>query len=818
MINFVRDGVEKKMRKKKLHMIGSSHIDPVWLWRWQEGFQEIKATFRSALDRISEYNDFIFTCSSAAFYEWVENNAPEMFEEIKQRVKEGKWVIVGGWWVEPDCNIPSGEAFARQALYAQHYFKEKFGITAKTGFNVDSFGHAGTLPQILLKSGLENYVFMRPMPNEKGLPGRAFWWEANDGSKVLAYRLPYESTSWGKELSYHVDRCVKEIKGNLDAGMCFYGVGNHGGGPTKENIESIIKIGEENKKYELVFSSPDIYFDELRAGNAKYPVVHDDLQHHSSGCYSVQSGIKAWNRKSENLLVAAEIHSVIANSLTAQKYREDFKDAWKAVLFNQFHDTLAGTSLEEAYEDARNDYGKAMSIAAANMNHALQSVSWNIDIEEDTSMKPIVVFNSHSWDVAAPVEFEHSLLNEDNILTDEEGNQVPLQTIKSSATVTFRSKVTFIAEVPAFGYRVYKLYSKSLMERKTYEKVKATGCSIENKFYKLSFDAENGYIKSIFDKEEQLEVISGFAAVPRVIVDDSDTWSHEVFKFDKTIGKFKARRIKLAEQGVVKSTISVEYEYENSTIVQEFSLYKDLKGIYVNVIVDWHEKFSMLKFDFPVNVSLGKATYEIPYGYIEKSCNGEEEPGQKWIDFSGAAVGKDCIYGLALANDSKYSYSIEKNMLSMTVLRSPIYAHHIPAVPEEEVNYSFMDQGMQRFKYCLLPHKGAREESNIEKKALELNSELQTVVETYHKGKLLQRFSAIRIDAANIIAVAMKKAEGSEDIIIRFLELYGEKTKAKIELPIWEIVIETEFMPGEIKTFRVKKNDCSIKKVNLIEM
>ena len=186
-----------------LHMIGHAHLDPVWLWRWTEGFQETKATFRSALDRMKEYDDFQFISSSAAFYEWIEQSDPAMFAEIQNRVREGRWCLVGGWWIEPDCNIPAGESFVRQGLYGQRYFMEKFGRKAVVGFNPDSFGHAASLPQILKKSGLHYYVFMRPMPNEKGLPSRLFWWESDDGSRVLTYRIPYEYLNWGRDIEDH---------------------------------------------------------------------------------------------------------------------------------------------------------------------------------------------------------------------------------------------------------------------------------------------------------------------------------------------------------------------------------------------------------------------------------------------------------------------------------------------------------------------------------------------------------------------------------------------------------------------------------------
>ena len=252
------------MKPKTLHMIGNAHIDPVWLWRWQEGFQEVKATFRSALDRMQEYDDFIFVASSAAFYAWVEQNDPPMFAEIRQRVAEGRWEMVGGWWIEPDCNIPGGESFVRQALYGQRYFQEKFGVTARVGYNVDSFGHHGMLPQILKKSGLDFYVFMRPSPHEKDLPGHLFWWEADDGSRVLTFRILDAYCTWEWELEPHIRRCAKALaESPLDDLMCFYGVGNHGGGPTKENIETIRRLQAEDELPTLLFSTPERFFESV---------------------------------------------------------------------------------------------------------------------------------------------------------------------------------------------------------------------------------------------------------------------------------------------------------------------------------------------------------------------------------------------------------------------------------------------------------------------------------------------------------------------------------------------------------------------------
>jgi alpha-mannosidase len=429
------------MKDKQLYMIGNAHLDPVWLWQWQEGFQEAKATFRSALDRMKEYDDFVFTSSSAAMYEWVERSDPAMFEEIRQRVKEGRWVIVGGWWIQPDCNIPGGESFVRQGLYGQRYFKEKFGVIAKVGYNVDSFGHNGMLPQILKKSGMDYYVMMRPMPNEKGLPGRLFRWRSDDGSEVLTFRIMYEYLSWGKDLENHVRRVLGEFREPLNDLMFFYGVGNHGGGPTKENIESIRRLNGREDLPKLVFAAPDRYFRDMEN---KGP------------------GIKQWNRRAENKLIAAEKFSALAYWLTGQPYpAAELKQAWKSVLFNQFHDILAGTSIEPAYDDALYLYGEAMAIGDRVLNYAIQSLSWRIGIEQDESMLPIVVFNPHAWASRVNVELEVGGIKPNAVLLDDQGRPVPFQTVKSLAAARGRFRLSFMADLPPMGYRVYKLVKES---------------------------------------------------------------------------------------------------------------------------------------------------------------------------------------------------------------------------------------------------------------------------------------------------------------------------------------------------------------------
>jgi alpha-mannosidase len=811
-----RKEILRGKRPGRLYMIGNAHIDPVWQWRWTEGCQEVLATFRSALDRMQEYDDFVFVASSAAHYAWVEEHDPRMFVEIQERVRQGRWGLVGGWWVEPDCNLPSGESLARQGLYGQRYFQEKFGRMAQTGFNLDSFGHSGMLPQILLQSGLRSYVFMRPSPHEKGLPARLFWWEADDGSRVLAYRLPFEYCSWGEDLEKHVARCAAEIRPPSEAQMCFYGVGNHGGGPTRGNLESIHRLAGSPDLPDLVLTTPDAFFDQTVG--EKLPVVHSDLQHHASGCYAAHSAIKRWNRQAETLLLTAEKFSVLACLRTGISYPEDLGRAWQNVLFNQFHDLLAGTSLEEAYADARDLYGEANAIAGRALNRAIQSLAWNVFLPYEEHVRPFVAFNPHPWTVRANLEIETADLHKGETVIDESGEALPTQVVQSHAAADGRSRVSFTTDLPPMGYRAYRIAPQPAKSKDA--PLPTAPNSIENERFRLEIDPQTGWIQSLRDLRSGGEVFLGPAARPVVIEDLSDTWGHNVFTFNHEIGCFSDPKITLAEHGPVKSVLRVESTWGASRLVQEFSLCRAMEQVDVRVRVDWREEHKLLKLRFPLNLNFMKATHEIPYGTTERFANGEEEPIQTWVDLSGISRDRNEPYGLSLLNDGKYSCDVTIRDIGLTVLRSPIYAHHQPLAPAAERAYAFMDQGIQEFHYTLLPHAGSWETAGTARRAAELNQPPIVQTATFHAdGALPQADSFMTVEPENIIVTAFKQAEDGAGWILRAWETGKMATHASIHLPVCGRSLEADFGACEIKTFRIPLNpDLAVRETNFLEM
>jgi len=818
------------MENDVLFMIGNAHIDPVWLWRWQEGFQEIKATFRSALDRMKEDEDFVFIASSAAFYAWVEQTDPAMFAEIREHVADGRWGLVGGWWVEPDCNVPGGESFVRQGLYGQRYFASRFGRMVRVGYCPDSFGHNAALPQILKRSGLDFYVFMRPGPHENADLPHLFWWEADDGSRVLTYRIPYAYGTSGSQLEAHIRRSGELLAADHHALMCFYGVGNHGGGPTRENIALIHALGDDANMPLLTMALPEPVFALVSEQKVRLPVVHDELQHHASGCYAAHSGVKRWNRQAEQALMAAEKWSTLAAWVNKVPYpANDFERAWKNVLFNQFHDILAGTSIETAYDDARLLYSEAQAIAARAYNAAVQSVAWQVRIDPEPETMPVVVFNPHAWTSRVLVEValgrldNESYVNASCVIVDDTGAVVPSQSVRPEPAVPDVSQLSFVAELPPLGYRTYRVKKsidagivlKSKQQEaggsSHYATIGQTGeFVLDNAWFRLEFDAASGGVR-LFDKRVEAAVFAAPAARAVVIDDPSDTWSHGVFHFDREVGAFAVERIRLLEHGPVKSVARVTSIYGASRLTQDFTLYEALPQIDVRVTVDWHESFKLLRLTFPLNLASPTATYEIPYGYIVRPPEGEEEPGQSWVDVSGTLRGTETAYGMSLLNDGKYSFSVDGAVLGLTVLRSPIYAHHVPFTPDPEGVHTFMDQGLQHFRYALLPHTVTWKQAQPIQRAAELNQPPVVLKETYHPwGKLPQRAAFIAVEPDNIVVSVLKQAEDDDAWILRCYETHNVATPATIRLPYWDRTIQTVFWPGEIKTFLIPSDRVSL--------
>lgn len=833
------------MTRRILRMVGNAHIDPVWLWQWPEGMAEVRATFRSALDRMTEYPDFIFTAASAAHYEWIERIDPGMFEEIRVRVREGRWELAGGWWVEPDCNLPGGESLVRQALLGQRYFESRFGRTATVGYNVDSFGHPASLPGLLRGAGLGHYVFMRPQPHELELPGEVFWWEGIDGSRVLAARIPHEYCGPRGALDDYVATAVRkldDLASGWNEALLFYGVGNHGGGPTRANIDSLHELdaaaADGNGRPRIVLSSPERYFAGLRAaiegGDVDLPVWRADLQHHARGCYSAHAGVKRWDRAAERALVTAEtlhasVGSLIGETEVGRRPDDEppappaFEGAWRDVTFNEFHDILAGTAIEPAYDDARDAYGEALAIAGRATHAAFQRLARRIDIPVDPATKPIVVLNPHPWPTRSIVELETGGVADDDVLLDEDGRQLPLQRIQSLATASeWRRRYVFAIELPPLGYRTLRIATAERTAGTAApeaQRLVATDMSLENEHLRLVIDRETGWITSLADRRGAAELVGEGLARALVIDDPSDTWSHGLVGYGEPIGRFEPRSIRLVETGPVRATIRVDGRFGESRLRLDVSLAAGARAVELRGTLDWRERRRLLKLRFGTGLvgPAAVATAGIAFGAIERPRDGSEEAAGPWADVSGRTA-TGAAAGLVVVNEAISGLDVRGSDLGLTLVRSPIYAHHDPRVPDEaNEDFTYHDQGPRRFRLWLVPHAGDWRATAPARAAAELAQPPLSLLESFHAGPLPARGSLGAVEGEGVVASAFKRAEDGDATVLRLVETLGRDTPAQVRLAGGrELAVTLD--PWSVRTFRLPDDGArEPQEVDLVE-
>jgi len=641
--------------------------------------------------------------------------------------------------------------------------------------------------------------------------------EGPDGSRVRAFRIPQAYCTPGGDREAHIRAVAEAEQEGVESLMCFYGVGNHGGGPTRANLDSILRMREDLDLPAMAFSSPNNYF--VSVSKKDLPTWKGELQHHASGCYAAHSGIKRWNRQAENALLSAEAFSAAAERVTGQPWPEGLDRAWKNVLFNQFHDVLAGTSLRSAYADARDMHGEAMSIAARAQNAALQSLAWNIRAPEaEGDARYLVVFNPHAWPARECIQFERDVWRDDARVshtafgvTDDAGNATPCQALPAEGVTLFRTRQAFMADLPPLGYRVYTVRPRTGEE--PWPDLPAGDSFLENEHLRLELDPATGEPARLVHKASGRSVLAGGGAV--VIEDPSDTWSHGVRRFEDEAGAFALQEMRLVERGPVLARIRVRSVFGDSTIIRDYTVFAGVPYVRVDATVDWRERLRMLKLRFATPLEEPTATYEIPYGALERPADGEEEPVQAWMDLSGRHPDGGRA-GLSVLNDGKYSASMLGSTMCLTVLRSPIYAHHEPLAPAPGGEYAFIDQGEQRFAYALLPHAGDWRAAETVRRAAELNRAAVTVPGRSSGGTLPPSGSFASCDAMNVAVSALKRAEDGDGLIVRAYEAAGQAAKATIRLTAWETEIAAEFGPFEIRTFRVRTGEQPFE-VNLLE-
>jgi alpha-mannosidase len=580
-------------QRKVLHIIGHSHIDAAWLWPWRDGADEALNTFRSALDRMKETPDFCYSHSSAAHYRWVQNADPGMFSEIRDRVREGRWEVVGGWPVEPDCNIPATESFVRHCLYGKAYCQRSLGVDVKIGFNPDSFGHAAGLPTFLKRAGYDYYVFQRPQEHEMKLP-LLFWWEGPDGSRLLTLRI---FKDYDADTSMIAEAAKNGFADGFDHGAFFLGVGDHGGAVTREQIKKVQELKKDSNLPELRWNTLAQFFAAIEASNAYsfLPVVRSELQHHARGCYSAHGEGKYLNRRAERSLVQAEAISPVADLTAGHPYPSaEYEEAWWKVTFNQFHDMMAGTSLYSDYQNVRDSVGWACETADTSKVEALELLARRVDMSA-TKEGAVFLFNTLPWARKTLVEY-HTLKAPDNDtpithLLAKDGKKTPVQWRPSDSMSLFVPRISAWVDLPPCGYKVFELAHGEAPAPEQYSELIAP--------------SETGFGISSIKANDGTELLSASVGLV-VIADASDTWGHGIAQFRREMGRPTLISSTVVENGPVTRVTRQRSRWQNSEIVLDIAQFAGLDFVELRFVVDWHEHEQMLKLEIPT--TLGNPT------------------------------------------------------------------------------------------------------------------------------------------------------------------------------------------------------------------
>lgn len=702
------------IQMKKMYMLCNAHLDPVWLWKKEEGMAEAISTFRVAADFCEKYDGFVFNHNESVLYEWVEEYEPALFKRIQKLVKEGKWRIMGGWYLQPDCVMPSGESFIRQIEVGKQYFEEKFGVKSETAVNFDPFGHNRGLVQILAKKGYKNYLFVRPLGM---IPEQNFIWRGYDGSEVIGHNVyrTYNSPK-GRVL----ERVTDMLKNPNEIGFLCWGVGNHGGGPSEEDWQTLCEYQKEHPEIQMIPCGCEEYFDTVDKENLR--VVEGSLAHCMVGCYTSMVRIKQKHRQLENELAICEKMLAVSGVSYDEK---EMKEAEKALLFSEFHDSLPGTMIKKAEEDMLRQMDFGREILAKNCVKSFFKLCEGQPAGKRGEI-PVLVFNPHPYWVEQEVEVEFQL-EEQNFNTPEvtlarvrtpEGTYLPTQNIKEDCTfnLDWRKRIVFRAKLKPMSMNRFDCELYTVAEpRRPIEPCKETKTHFfyENDRMQVAISKETGLLdKYCVDGKNYLKEQS---AQIKVYDDNEDPWGMTVDGFYHHSGSFTLlskeeanafngypsetmENVRVIENGNVITQIQAVFKHANSFAVVTYTMSKFDAYVDVKIKLYSNDANKMYKLTFPTTLEGSKFMGQMAFGKEELLKEGKEVFYQKWCGLF------EETHGFAVLNNGTYGGSCKDDELSISLLRTPVYSAHPiydRQIAETDRNHEHMDMGEREFIYRL---------------------------------------------------------------------------------------------------------------------
>ncbi len=761
------DEADNRLKNYRVDLLGNAHIDLMWLWRYPETIEVIKNTFNSALHLMDKYPDFKFSHGQAQSFAWMEEREPHLFARIQQRVREGRWEILGGTWSQPDNNMPSGESLVRQYLYGKKYFKEKFGVDVSVGFMPDTFGHPASLPQILKKCGITDYVFFRPFEQE-----RLFHWRAMDGSTVLAYRPP----DWyNSDVTPEIGKLplVTEKKFNVPNTLRCYGVGDHGGGPTERDVTLARQLDKTIGYPQISFTNSHEYFQRIRPSTAGLDTVQDELNFVFEGCWTSQAMTKKYNRQLEALLPAAETFSVFAQRYGTPYPQPTLAKAWECLLLNQFHDILDGSGIAAIYPDVRKIYEQSDSLGHFVLQRALETLAQQAAAQPPAAgLVPLLLFNHLNFSRCEPVTLPpNPAWSGGARFYDQQGKEL------AAVIENDGSAILLSPETPAFGYTT--IFFKSATVKKPQPSQR--NLILQNRFLRVEVDYKTGHVISLYDRRLARELLRGHGNLLQLQADDNGNMTAWYIKLKGTpITLNQPIATRIIESNPLRKIMRVVYQSGPSRFEQDIILYNDLSRVDFCLRVDWHHRDTMLKVAFPFNVQ-GQACFEIPFGHILREQTGREVVSQKWVDISNEQ------FGLALLNDCKYGFDVNNGVVRMSALRSP----HDPD--------STADEGRHEMRYALYPHAGDWRQGRVAAAANSYNAPIWPMATEARATGLGLQHSFMQMTGEHILVTACKKAEKDDAVILRMQEIGGQRSSIQVDFTNVRQIQEVNMLEEKIK-------------------
>jgi len=705
-----------------LFLICNAHLDPVWLWEWEEGVAQALSTFRTAAELCEEFDDFVFNHNEALLYKWIETHDPTLFKKIKNLIKKRKWHVMGGWYLQPDCNMPCGESLVRQILYGKKYFQEKFNVEPKTAVNLDPFGHTRGLVQILKKTGYHSYLFCRPDAERLKLPKDDFVWMGYDGSKVFAHRTPYHYNSHKGKAGKRIIKWLQENK-TVKTGILLWGVGNHGGGPSRKDLIQIKKLKQKSGEWGIKHSTPEEYFDKTK--NFTLPLFKKDLNPWAVGCYTTMSQVKQRHRKLENTYYFTEkiiTHAFLNGLMNYPK--QELNQALEDLLFCEFHDILPGTSISEVEEYALQRIDHGLEILSRLKNKAfLKLLSGQKKAAKDEF--PIMVYNPHPYSIDEIIccEFQPDEPNENPEIfwfpeiKDKKGKKIPCQLEKESSNISndHRKRVVFRAKLSPACMNRFKVSLKTETPQKSRIKGIHSDLILKSEKAECTINSETGLVDNF--QSSGINFLTSGSFSLKVMDDYPDPWGMKVGSFTNQSGVFSLMNskqsasfsgaginslppLRIIEQGPIRTIVEALFKYNKSYACVRYKFPRKGKILEIEIKLFWNEKDKMVKLSIPTIFKKGICLTQVPYGLEKHSSSKKEHVTQKWI----GVMSKNKKHMLTLINEGIYGFDFISGELRPSLLRSPAYAAHPvnnqPLVPPDRFE-DRIDQGKRTFRFWI---------------------------------------------------------------------------------------------------------------------